>query len=296
MFVMTLSQLAKKFAKEYAVVSLKFVKSQLEHPDHPHANKNAEALLKEAGFVKGGQVRLVDETNACGYTTATCYWCEDYFNNKAPTYQVMKKLANQKLVPEPVADQPEEHDCGGDTQLANCRELDSDALSESQTCEASDERTVALEEPAFEAAALIPAFVYLRREVVKTYLKALPPSHQRAFCLLYEAVFQDLDGICTLYSQREEDGSYTKHQFEACPLSEDARRFYNPLINMFYHNGESWHGIVVDLELHGKPDLTQGWKSLLKPPYSETLLSTYYFLTNLNALLEDTLKKLTGLN
>ncbi|HDH8921901.1 TPA: hypothetical protein PJN01_004853 [Escherichia coli] len=288
MIVMSLSQLAKMFAKEYAVVSLKFVKSHLEHPDHPHANKNAETLLKKAGFVKGGQVRLVDKTNACGYTTATCYWRKDYFNNKAPTYQLAKKLANQKLASEkePVAlvlaDPSEDHACGGI----------SDALSEAKTCEASDEQTVALEEPAFEVTEFVPVYLHLRHEVVKTYLKALPPSHQRAFCLLFESVFQDLNGVCTLKS--EEDN--TVHTFEACSLSEDARRYYNALINMFYQDEGMWGPIVLWLELHGKPDLTQGWKSLLKPPYSETLLSTYYFLTNLDALLKDTLEKLTGLH
>ncbi|HGT8894715.1 hypothetical protein [Escherichia coli] len=269
--VQSLDELSRMFAKEYAVVSLKFVREHLAHPKHPHAIANAKTLLKKAGFIRGRQVSLEDKGNKCGFTHCVCYWRKDYFNGVAPTLEITKELANKKVsgkakpaaaaMPEPVADQPEE-------------------------------QTVAPEELIFEAAPLITAFSHLRNEAVKTYLRTLPPSHQRAFCLLYESVFQDLNGICTLKS--EEDN--TVHTFEACPMSEDARRFYNPLINMFYQDEEMWGAFVLWLELHGKPDLAQGWKSLLKPPYSESLRSAYFFLTDLDKMIQEKLASLTVLN
>lgn len=51
---------------------------------------------------------------------------------------------------------------------------------------------------------------------------------------------------------------------------------------------------VLWLELHGKPDLAQGWKSLLKPPYSESLKSSYFMLTDTIKLFEDELSLLLG--
>ncbi len=265
--ILSLDELSKMFAKEYAVVSLKFVKSFMVHPKQ--ANDNAKEVLEKAGFVRGRQVSLEDKGNKCGFTHCVCYWRKDYFNGVAPTLEITKELANKKVsgkakpaaaaTPEPVADQPEE-------------------------------QTVAPEEPIFEAAPLITAFSHLRNEAVKTYLRTLPPSHQRAFCLLYESSFQDFNGVCTLKS--EEDN--TVHTFEACPLSEDARRYYNALINMFYQDEEMWGAFVLWLELHGKPDLAQGWKSLLKPPYSESLKSSYFLLTDTIKLFEDELSLLLG--
>ncbi|EGY9144712.1 hypothetical protein JI675_004988 [Escherichia coli] len=287
MTVMSLGQLAKKFAKEYAVVSLKFVKSQLEHPDHPHANANAEDLLKKAGFAKGRQVRLADKANACGYTTATCYWRKNYFDNKMPDYQIMKEMANQKLGSEfgPVAltfADPEE------IQAAQAA-YDKARLGIPKDC--TIELPQAPEAPIFEAAPLIVAFRHLRDEAIKTYLRTLPPSHQRVFCSLYESVFQDLNGYCAL---TDEEG--TVHTLAAVPMSEDARRYYSPLINMFYQDEEMWGPIILWLELHGKPDPAQGWKSLLQPPYSESLRSAYFFLTDLDKLIQEDLASLTGLN
>ena len=260
--IKSLDELSRMFAKEYAVVSLKFVKSFMVHPKQ--ADANAKEVLEKAGFIRGRQVSLEDKGNKCGFTHCVCYWRKDYFNGAAPTLEITKELANKKLsgkakpaaaaTPEPVADQPGE--------------------------------------PIFEAAPLITAFRYLRDEAVKTYLRTLPPSHQRAFCLLYESVFQDLNGVCTLKS--EEDN--TVHTFEACPMSEDVRRFYNPLINMFYQDEKMWGAFVLWLELHGKPDLAQGWKSLLKPPYSESLRSAYFFLTDLDKMIQEKLASLTGLN
>lgn len=265
--ILSLDELSKMFAKEYAVVSLKFVKSFMVHPKQ--ANDNAKEVLAKAGFVRGRHVNLPEPSNPCGCTSTICYWRKDYFAGTAPTYEVTKELANKKVsgkakpaaaaTPELVADQPEE-------------------------------QTVAPEEPIFEAAPLITAFSHLRNEAVKTYLRTLPPSHQRAFCLLYESSFQDFNGVCTLKS--EEDN--TVHTFEACPLSEDARRYYNALINMFYQDEDIWGAFVLWLELHGKPDLAQGWKSLLKPPYSESLKSSYFMLTDTIELFEDELRLLLG--
>lgn len=277
--IKSLDELSSMFAKEYAVVSLKFVKSFMVHPKQ--ADANAKEVLEKAGFIRGRQVSLEDKGNKCGFTHCVCYWRKDYFNGVAPTLEITKELANKKVsgkakpaaaatllgqpvravTPEPVADQPKE-------------------------------QTVAPEEPIFEAAPLITAFSHLRNEAVKTYLRTLPPSHQRAFCLLYESSFQDFNGVCTLKS--EEDN--TVHTFEACPLSEDARRYYNTLINMFYQDEEMWGAFVLWLELHGKPDLAQGWKSLLKPPYSESLRSAYFFLTDLDKMIQEKLASLTGLN
>lgn len=275
--IKSLDELSRMFAKEYAVVSLKFVKSFMVHPKQ--ADANAKEVLEKAGFIRGRQVSLEDKGNKCGFTHCVCYWRKDYFNGVAPTLEITKELANKKVsgkakpaaaatllgqpvreaTPEPVADQPEE-------------------------------QTVAPEGPIFEAAPLITAFRHLRDEAVKTYLRTLPPSHQRAFCLLYESSFQDFNGVCTLKS--EEDN--TVHTFEACPLSEDARRYYNTLINMFYQDEEMWGAFVLWLELHGKPDLAQGWKSLLKPPYSESLKSSYFMLTDTIKLFEDELSLLLG--
>lgn len=287
MTVMSLGQLAKKFAKEYAVVSLKFVKSQLEHPDHPHANANAEDLLKKAGFAKGRQVRLADKTNACGYTTATCYWRKNYFDNKMPDYQIMKEMANQKL--------------GSEFGSVALTFADPEELRLAQ--EAFDRARLGIpkgvkfelpqapEAPIFEAAPLIVAFRHLRDEVIKTYLRTLPPSYQRAFCSLFETVHCDVSGVCTL---TDEDG--TVHTFQALPLPEETRRYYNALMNMFYQDEEMWGAFVLWLELHGKPDLAQEWKSLLQPPYSESLRSAYSFLTDLDKLIQEDLASLTGLN
>ncbi|EIF8135400.1 hypothetical protein LF001_005018 [Escherichia coli] len=267
--IKSLDELSRMFAKEYAVVSLKFVKSFMVHPKQ--ADANAKEVLEKAGFIRGRQVSLEDKGNKCGFTHCVCYWRKDYFNGVAPTLEITKELANKKVsgkakpaaaaTPEPVADQPEE-------------------------------QTVAPEEPIFEAAPLITAFSHLRDEAVKTYLRTLPPSHQRVFCFLFESSFQDFNGVCTLKS--EEDN--TVHTFEACPLSEDARRYYNALINMFYQDEEMWGPIVLWLELHGKPDLAQEWKSLLKPPYSQSLRSAYFFLTDLDKMIQEKLASLTGLN
>ncbi|EIV7835542.1 hypothetical protein MA126_004777 [Escherichia coli] len=73
-----------------------------------------------------------------------------------------------------------------------------------------------------------------------------------------------------------------------------ARRYYNALINMFYQDEEMWGAFVLWLELHGKPDLAQGWKALLKPPYSESLKSSYFMLTDTVKLFEDELSLLLG--
>lgn len=258
--IKTLKELAKVFAKNYDVVSLKFVKSVLEH--QKQADKNAKILLREAGFVKGQKVNLKDDSNRCGYTHATCYWNRAVFNGKAPDYKTLQERAN-KITPEQIVE-PE--------QIT----MPAEAVAPEETAA-----------PAEAAVPRLPDLVHLRHEARKAYLRSLPPSHQRAFCLLYESVFQDLNGICTMYSK--EDEGYTRHEFEAVPLSEDARRYYTPLINMFYQNKDVWHFHVVELELHGKPDIEQGWKSLLQPPYSKTLLSAYFYLTDLDNLFEEEL-------
>lgn len=258
--IKSLDELAKML-EEYAVVSLKFVKSFMMHPKQ--ADRNAKLVLKKAGFVRGRQISLKEPANASGVTNCICYWRKDYFDGKAPAYKVMQELANKKLThkAEPVvADQPKQ--------------------------------TVAPKEPVFDVVPLATAFRHLRGEAVKTYLRTLPPDHQRVFCFLFESVFQDLSGVCTLKS--EEDN--TVHVFEACPLSEEARRYYNPLINMFYQDEEMWGPFVLWLELNGKPDVKQEWKSLLQPPYSKTLLSSYFFLTDLDKLFGDELTLLAGLS
>ncbi|EGV2878770.1 hypothetical protein JF516_005205 [Escherichia coli] len=254
--IKSLAELSRMFAKEYAVVSLKFVKSFMAHPKQ--ANDNAKVVLEQAGFIRGRQVSLEDKGNKCGFTHCVCYWRKDYFNGVAPTLEITKELANKKVsgkakpaaaaMPEPVADPKEEPSTSG--------------LGAEQTLEVMQD---------------------LFEKTIKNYLQTLPPSHQRVFCFLFESVFQDFNGVCTLKSKEDN----TVHTFEACPLSEDARRFYNQLINMFYQNEEFWGPYILWLELHGKNDVGQGWKSLLKPPYSQSLRSSYFFLTDLQALYDE---------
>lgn len=252
MSIPSLNKLAEMFAKNYAVVSLKFVKSQLQHPDHPHANANAKALLEKAGFVRGRQISLKEPANPSGVTNCVCYWRKDYFAGHAPAYEVMQELANKEVnattskeEPATVADQPKEEPLTSGFGAEQTREVIQD----------------------------------LFEKTIKNYLRSLPADHQKAFCYLFEAVNQDLQGFCTLT-----DADGTIHNFAAGALPEDVRRFYNPLVNMFYQDKDFWGPYIIWLEQHGKSDSYDLWKKLLKRPYSQSLLSGYFFLTDLQAL------------
>lgn len=255
--IKSLDELSKMFAENYAVVSLKFVKSFMAHPKQ--ANDNAKKVLEKAGFVRGRHINLPEPKNPCGNTGCVCYWRKDYFNGVQPPYEVMKKLANKKVsgkakpaaatTPEPVADQPKE-------------EPSTSGLGAEQTLEVMQD---------------------LFKKTIKNYLRTLPADHQQAFGHLFKAVHQNVKGWCVL---TDEDG--TTHNLDAGHLPEDARRFYNPLINMFYQGKEFWGPYILWLEQDGKkPERYNSWQKLFEPPYSKSLLSSYFFLTDLLALYDE---------
>ncbi|EPP4590489.1 hypothetical protein ACUSMN_004848 [Escherichia coli] len=284
MTVPSLNKLAEMFRKEYAVVSLKFVKSQLQHPDHPHANANAKALLEKAGFIRGRHINLPEPKNPCGTTSCICYWNKAYFDGEEPAYEIMNEMANKKLKDLPAALEP---DPVATTAVA---------VKATESTEPADPERFAVDEdgyldPAFAESLswkipanpveICEAFHPMLEENIKTYLRTLAPSHQRAFCYLYESSFQDLQGNCTL---TDFDG--TKHVFQTVPLSEDARRHYAALINMFYQEEKFWGRLIIWLEHHCK-FCGESWEPLLQYPYSEALLSSYFYLTDLRQLYKD---------
>lgn len=280
---MTLNQLAKMFAKEYAVVSLKFVKSQLRHPKHPHANDNAKTLLESAGFVRGQQVSLEDPANPSGYTSTICYWRRDYFDGVAPDYKTMQRLANKKspgkveTVAAPVADQEKLRLAqeAFDRARLGIPKGWKKALEEESCSDQPDDDDFADD---FNIVEMTLITRHLLDETIKNYLRTLPVDHQRAFCSLFEAVNCDVSGVCTL---TDEDG--TVHTFQALPLPEETRRYYNTLMNMFYQDDERWGPFILWLEEQSKP-VDDSWKKLLQKPYSESLQRSYFFLTDLQAL------------
>lgn len=269
--VQSLDQLAKMFAKEYVVVSLKFVRSHLLHSKQ--SEKNAKSLLRKAGFVRGATVSLKDPANASGYTWALCYWRKDYFGGKAPDKHTLQKLADKQLVALP-------------SEIGTEQDPVSEAAEHSRPslCDAMHP-----EEAAKTSLWEIPAnpvdvclfFDRMLEENIKTYLRTLPPGYQRAFCYLYESAFQDLQGNCTL---TDFDG--TTHVFGTVPLSEDARRYYAALINMFYQEEAFWGRMIIWLE-HNSKFSGESWKPLLQHPYSEALQHSYFYLTDLRQLHKD---------
>lgn len=253
--ILSLDELSKMFAENYAVVSLKFVRSHLLHAKQ--SEKNAKSLLRDAGFVRGPTVSLKDPANASGYTWALCYWRKDYFGGRAPDKHTLQKLADKRL----------------------------EALPSEIETEQGPVSEVVVQPHFWE----IPAnpvevclfFDRMLEENIKTYLRALPPSYQRAFCYLYESAFQDLQGNCTL---TDSDG--TTHVFGTVPLSEDARRYYAALINMFYQEEAFWGRMIIWLE-HNSKFSGESWKPLLQHPYSEALQHSYFYLTDLRQLHKD---------
>lgn len=254
-----LDQLARMFSKNYAVVSLKFVREHLAHPEYPHAIATAKTLLKKAGFVRGRQIQLPEPNNPCGFTSALCYWRKDYFDGHTPNNEVMREMVDMKLASEngpiiiPFAD-ADEALCGD--------QPDNDDFVPHD----------------FNIAEMTLITRHLLDETIKNYLRTLPVSHQRAFCTLFETVHCDLSGVCTL---TDEDG--TVHTFQAMPLPEEARRYYNVLMNMFYQDEERWGPFVLWLEEQSKP-VDDSWKKLLQEPYSESLQRSYFFLADLQRL------------
>ncbi|HBE2986453.1 TPA: hypothetical protein KL481_004517 [Escherichia coli] len=259
--ILSLDELSKMFAENYAVVSLKFVRSHLLHSKQ--SEKNAKALLEKAGFTRGPQVDLPDSGNASKHTNGICYWNFNYFYGVKPDKHTMQKLANKKVsgkakpaaaaTPEPVADQQEE---------------------KSLTLGFNAEKIQELMQDLFE-------------KTIKNYLRSLPADHQQALGHIFKSIHTDVGGCCVLI---DEDG--TRHELSAYPLPEDARRFYTPLINMFYnYNGkEFWGPYILWLEQHGKePTRWDAWKGMFKPPYSEALLSSYFFLNALGDLYSEEL-------
>lgn len=255
-----LDQLARMFSKNYAVVSLKFVRTHLAHPEHPHAIANAKTLLKKAGFVRGRQIQLPEPNNPCGFTSALCYWRKDYFDSRTPNNEVMREMVDMKLASEngPIV-----------IPFADDQPVNEESLS------VPDDDFVPHD---FNGVEMTLITRHLLDETIKNYLRTLPVSHQRAFCSLFEAVHCDLSGVCTL---TDEDG--TVHTFQALPLPEEARRYYNALMNMFYQDEERWGPFILWLEEQSKP-VDDSWKKLLQEPYSASLLSSYFFLTDLQTL------------
>lgn len=286
--VQSLDQLAKMFSKNYAVVSLKFVREHLAHPKHPHAIANAKTLLKKAGFVRGRHVNLPEPSNPCGCTSTICYWRKDYFAGTAPTYEVMKEMANMRLVNEngPIFIQlpdaqliKEERLTSDDDNFPVDPELCSE-LEEELCGDQPDDEDFA---DNFNVVQLTVIMRDLLDETIKNYLRTLPVDHQQAFCSLFKSAHQDLRGLCTL---TDEDG--TVHTFQALPLPEETRRFYIALVNMFYQDEERWGPFVLWLEEQSKP-VDDSWKKLLQKPYSESLQRSYFFLTDLQQKFQEKL-------
>ncbi|MBI1033402.1 hypothetical protein HCI50_00025 [Escherichia coli] len=313
--VPSLDQLAKMFAKEYAVVSLKFVREHLAHPKHHHAIANAKTLLKKAGFVRGKHVNLPEPNNPCGCTSTICYWNKAYFKGLAPDYYAMKEMANQKLASEPSHEavtcaDPEklrlaQEACdrarlgipkGVTFELPQASEehaLDDDFPVDPELCSELEEESCGdqpdddlwrseVDDALSDCFATVTVIMrHMLDETIKNYLRTLPVDHQRAFCSLFKSAHQDLRGVCTL---TDEDG--TVHTFQALPLPEETRRFYIALVNMFYQDDERWGPFILWLEEQSKP-VDDSWKKLLQKPYSESLQRSYFFLTDLQALYEE---------
>ena len=250
----TLDELSRMFAENYAVVSLKFVRSHLLHSKQ--SGKNAKSLLRNAGFVRGATVSLRDPTNASGYTWAICFWSKDYFGGKAPDKHILQKLADKRLEALPFEIETEQVP----------------VLEAVKPC---------LWEIPANPVDVCLSFDRMLEENIRTYLRTLPPGYQRAFCYLYESAFQDLQGNCTL---TDYDG--TTHVFGTVPLSEDARRYYAALINMFYQDKDFWGRMIIWLE-HNSKFSGESWKPLLQHPYSEALQYSYFYLTDLQQLHKD---------
>lgn len=294
--VQSLDQLAKMFAKDYAVVSLKFVREHLAHPKHPHAIANAKTLLKKAGFARGKHVNLPEPNNPCGCTSTVCYWNKAYFKGLAPDYYVMKQLANESLTS--LKEQKAYCQVMGGVYI----DVDDDFPVDPELClelEGALEEEPVEDEPCGDQPdddlwrsevddALSDCFATvtmvmrnLLDETIKNYLRTLPVDHQRAFCSLFEIVHCDVSGVCAL---TDEDG--TVHTFQAMPLPEEAHRYYSLLMDMFYQDEERWGPFILWLEEQSKP-VDDSWKKLLQKPYSQALASSYFFLTDLQALYKE---------
>lgn len=290
--VQSLDKLAKMFSKNYAVVSLKFVREHLAHPKHPHAIANAKTLLKKAGFVRGRHVNLPEPGNPCGCTSSICYWRRDYFAGTAPTYEVMKEMANMRLVNEngPIFIQLPDDQLIKEGRLTSdddnfpvdpelCSELEEELCGDQPD---DDLWRSEVDDALTDCFATVTVIMRdLLDETIKNYLRTLPVEHQQAFCSLFKSAHQDLRGLCTL---TDEDG--TVHTFQALPLPEETRRFYIALVNMFYQEEERWGPFILWLEEQSKP-LDDSWKKLLQKPYSQALASSYFFLTDLQALYKE---------